>query len=180
MKNNIIPILLGFSAIFLFACKKEYSSPENNNSCSMSYSTHPKNSQYQAMIEKYTKDGFVGLTVLVDDPTNGLWIGSSGYADIENKVKMTPCHYHHTASIYKTYIATVIMQLVEERKLKLEDRLTSYIPSDILDKIPNGKDVTIENLLQHRTGIPDIFEADFLLDFFNKSEKSANSYFEVL
>ncbi|MEI7725595.1 MAG: serine hydrolase domain-containing protein [Bacteroidota bacterium] len=171
MKNKIIPILLGFSVIFLFACKKEYSNPDNNNSCNMSFINHPKNSQYQAMIDKYTKDGFVGLTVLVDDSANGLWIGSSGYADIENKVKMTPCHYHHTASIYKTYISVVIMQLVEERKLNLGDHLSGYISADILDKIPNGKDVTIENLLQHRSGIPDIFEADFLLDFFNKSQK---------
>ncbi|MCX6266747.1 MAG: serine hydrolase [Bacteroidetes bacterium] len=172
MKNNLTTILFLVSMTFLFSCKKEYSDPENNNSCNISSMNHPKNNQYQSMIDRYTKDGFVGLTVLVDDSASGLWIGSSGYADIEHNVKMTPCHCHHTASIYKTYIAVIIMQLVGEGKIKLEDHLTSYIPGDILDKIPNGNAVTVENLLQHRTGIPDIFETDFLLDFFNKSSES--------
>ena len=45
------------------------------------------------------------MTVLVDKPSDGLWIGSSGYASIESNIKMTPCHLHHTASIYKTYIS---------------------------------------------------------------------------
>jgi D-alanyl-D-alanine carboxypeptidase len=109
---------------------------------------------------------------LVDDPVNGLWIGSSGYADIENNVKMTPCHFHHTASIYKTYITVIIMQLVQEGKIKLDDYLNKYISSGILNELPNGNKVTIKNLLQHRTGMPDIFEEDFILGFFNHPEKT--------
>ncbi len=173
MKNKINSfIVLGFFSILFNACEKDYPNPGNDISCSLNYQDQPKNSQYQELLDNYSKKGFVGLTVLVDNPADGLWLGSSGYADIENSVKMTPCHFHHTASIYKTYIAVIIMQLVEEGKLNLDNYLTDYISSGILNKLPNGNKVTIKNLLQNRSGMPDIFEADFILDFFNHPTKS--------
>ena len=64
------------------------------------------------------------------------------------------------------------MQMVAEGKITTEDHLANYIPKDILDKVPNGNKVTIGNLLQHRTGIPDIFETDFTFDFLNQSRKT--------
>lgn len=173
MKNKVnIFIALGFFSVLFNGCKKEYPNPDNDISCGINYQDHPKNSQYQELLDSYAKKGFVGLTVLVDNPADGLWIGSSGYADIENKVKMTPCHFHHTASIYKTYIVVIIMQLVQEGKIKLDDHLIKYISSDIVSKLTNGNKITIKNLLQHRTGIPDIFEEDFVLGFFNHPEKT--------
>jgi D-alanyl-D-alanine carboxypeptidase len=173
MKNNTsIFIAVGLFSILFYGCKKEYLNPDNDISCALNFQDHAKNSRYQALLDSYTKKGLVGLTVLVDNPADGLWMGSSGYADIENNVKMTPCHFHHTASIYKTYIAVIIMQLVEEGKLNLDDYINKYISSDILDKLPNGNKVTIKNLLQHRSGMPDIFEEDFILSFFNHPGKT--------
>ena len=51
--------------MILFGCSKQYSNPESNGSCSLDYTSHHKNSQYQTVISKYTKEGFVGLTLLV-------------------------------------------------------------------------------------------------------------------
>lgn len=172
MKNNTTSLILFVLFLALVGCKKEYPTPESSSNCSIQYQNHPLNSQYQAIVDRYCQEGFVGLTVLVDDSVTGLWIGSSGYADMENKVKMTPCHLHHTASIYKTYIAVLIMQLVDEGKLALTDKLEAYVNQDILEQLPNGREVTIENLLQHRTGMPDVFETDFIFDFFNSSGES--------
>lgn len=173
MKNKTITlIVLWLFIMVLSACNKDYPNPDNNITCGLNYQSHPKNSRYQLLLDDYAKKGFVGLTLLIDNPADGLWIGSSGYADIEKKIKMTPCHFHHTASIYKTYIAVVIMQMVQEGKIKLDDNLTNYVSSNILNKLPNGNSVTITNLLQHRSGMPDIFQVDFILDFFNNPTKS--------
>ncbi len=173
MKNKInIFIAIVFFSILFYGCEKEYPNPGNDISCGLNYQDHPKNSQYRDLLDSYAKKGFVGLTVLVDNPADGLWMSSSGYADIENNVIMTPCHFHHTASIYKTYIAVIIMQLVQEGKIKSDDYLGKYISSGILNKLPNGNKVTIKNLLQHRTGMPDIFEEEFILGFFNHPEKT--------
>jgi len=171
MKYSLTPIFTLVLCILFTSCTKDYPTPENEIDCAMDFQEHPKAAALQDLVDNYANDGFVGMTILVDNPSDGLWIGSSGYASIEKDIKMNPCHIHHTASLYKTYIATVIMQLLEENKIKLDDKLTEYLSSDITDRIPNGDVVTIKNLLQHRTGIPDIFEIDFITDFFNNPTK---------
>lgn len=172
MKTLKLSIFIIGLSLFFASCTKDYITPESDINCTLNFQSHPQNINYQAVVDKYAKNGFVGMTVLIDNPTDGLWIGSSGYADLENNVKMNPCHLHHTASIYKTYIATVIMQLVEEGKINVTDKLSNYLAAEITDRIPNGNVITIKDLLQQRTGIPDIFEVDFILDFFNTPTKS--------
>jgi D-alanyl-D-alanine carboxypeptidase len=172
MNTNYFTSFLLLSCIFFTSCKKDYITTESTINCNLDFKSHSKNTNYQALIDRYTREGFVGMTVLIDEPTNGLWIGSSGYASIENKVKMNPCHIHHTASLYKTYIATIIMQLEEEGKINIDDKLTQYLSADITNKLPNGKNISIKNLLQQRSGLPDIFEVDFILDFFNTPNKT--------
>lgn len=154
-----------------FSCAKDHLTPENEINCIVNYEDHPKATAYQTLIDKNAEDGFVGMTLLIDHPTDGLWMGSSGYASIEKNIAMNPCHIHHTASLYKTYIATVVMQLVAENKINLNDKLSDHLRPEITNKIPNGNTVTIQNLLQHRSGIPDIFEVAFITDFFNNPTK---------
>src|SRR5438270_2057811 len=51
-----------------------------------------------------------------------------GYADIERQIPMTAQHIFRVASHSKTFTATAVMQLVEQQKLRLDDRLSAYIP----------------------------------------------------
>jgi D-alanyl-D-alanine carboxypeptidase len=53
-------------------------------------------------------------------------------------------------SITKMFTAVMILQLVEEKKLKLGDTLDKLFP-----EIPNSKKITIEQILAHRSGIHD-------------------------
>jgi D-alanyl-D-alanine carboxypeptidase len=55
------------------------------------------------------------------------------------------------ASITKTYTAVMILQLAEEGKLKLTDTLDKYLP-----QVPNAQKITIEQILAHRSGIPNV------------------------
>lgn len=52
-------------------------------------------------------------------------------------------------SITKTFVAAVIMQLADERRLRLDDPLSRYVPAS-----PWG-DVTLRQLLSHTGGVPD-------------------------
>ena len=172
MTRYNISVLITLFVLFTTSCAKDPDMTlDNDISCNLNFQNHTNAGAFQDILDKYTKDGFVGMTLLVDDPVNGLWIGSSGYASIEDNINMNPCHIHHAASIYKTFIATIIMQLAEENKLNLTDKLSDHLSSDITDRLPNGSTINIKNLLQHRTGIPDIFEAEFLTDFFNNPTK---------
>lgn len=167
MKKLLYISLVSF--VFFVSCKKQewvlsYSDIECNNTLS----SHPEAEQFQLLIEKFTQKGCVGISLLVDDPINGIWQGAAGFADIENNIGMSPCHLGESASITKTYIAVMIMQLVEQGLIELNDTLSGWIEGGILNKVPNGNEVTIQQLLQHRSGIPDVYELDFILDFFNQ------------
>ena len=54
-------------------------------------------------------------------------------------------------SITKSFIATVVLQLVGEGKLSLDDTVDRWLPG----VIPNGKTITLRQLLGHRSGLYD-------------------------
>src|SRR3989441_13146697 len=76
-----------------------------------------------------------------------------GYSQINGAEKkpLTAASRFRIASITKMYTATMILQLVEEEKLKLTDTLDKFLP-----QIPNAKKITIAQILAHRSGIPNV------------------------
>jgi len=76
-----------------------------------------------------------------------------GYAQIDGATKkpLTTTSRFKIASIGKMYTAAMIMQLVEERKLKLMDTLDKFFP-----QVPNAQKITILQMLSHRSGIPNV------------------------
>ena len=69
-------------------------------------------------------------------------IGDKGYvsADVKSKYRI--------GSITKMFTATMIFQLIEEGKLKLDDTLDKFFP-----EIPNAKKITVAQMLDHHSGI---------------------------
>jgi D-alanyl-D-alanine carboxypeptidase len=91
------------------------------------------------------------LTIVKDDKV--VYTRAIGYAQIDGTVKkpLTAASRFRIASITKMYTATMILQLVEEGKLKLTDTLDKFLP-----QVPNAKKITIEQILSHRSGIPNV------------------------
>jgi len=78
---------------------------------------------------------------------------SFGYADLENKVLATSETNYRLGSATKQYTAMAILILIQKGKLNYETKLTEVIP-----EFPDyGKEITIKNLLSHRSGLPDYF-----------------------
>ncbi|KIX20963.1 D-Ala-D-Ala carboxypeptidase [Flavobacterium sp. 316] len=106
-----------------------------------------------------------------------------GASDIENNTKANEETKYKIGSITKTFTAIVIMQLIEEKKLKLDTQLSVFYP-----KVNNADKITINDLLHQRTGIPDYINQDSITKeelnapnlkeaIFNKIE-NYNSLFE--
>ena len=95
-----------------------------------------------------------GLTAAVAIPGKGLWSTSSGIAVTEPRTPVTSATRFHWASIGKAFTAAVILQLIEDGKLKGDDSLARWFPD-----FPNAKAITIEHLLTHTNGIF-TFDAD--------------------
>jgi CubicO group peptidase (beta-lactamase class C family) len=68
-----------------------------------------------------------------------------------------------TTSIAKTFTATLVMMLAEEGKLTLDAPAADYLPPDmmkglhVLEGVDYGPQITVSQLLQHRSGLPDYF-----------------------
>lgn len=121
-----------------------------------SSASNPHSSAYQSIINKYIQKGVPGMVLIVDSPENGLWLGAGGKSCIEKSTPMEKSTLLFSASVGKTYCAVAILLLAEEGKLNLDDKIQTYLPKDIYDKIPNGKKATIRQLLTMQSGIPDI------------------------
>ncbi len=91
------------------------------------------------------------LTIAKDG--NLLYTRAIGYSQINGTEKkpLTAASRFRIASITKMFTAAMILQLVEEGKLKLTDTLDKFFP-----QIPNAKKITIVHLLSHRSGIPNV------------------------
>lgn len=147
-----------------------------------SMNTHPSSSVFQQVLNNSVREGLPGVVLYVKSP-NGVWNGSSGYASIEDKIKMSPSHYHFSASIAKTYTATAIMLLVEDSLIELDQPINIYLPKRIYSKIPDSDKITVRNLLNHRSGLIDYLnETKYGLDFFSNPDQffKAEEYLEYI
>jgi CubicO group peptidase (beta-lactamase class C family) len=55
-----------------------------------------------------------------------IWAKGFGYADVENKIPATEHTPYHLASLTKTFASTILMQLVQDGKIKLDDPVSKY------------------------------------------------------
>ncbi len=74
-----------------------------------------------------------------------------GFCNMEQNQKNNEETKHRIGSITKTFTATLIMQLVDEGKLKLDTPLSQFFPN-----IPNAKKISVEDLMRHRSGLYNI------------------------
>src|ERR1043165_307246 len=90
-------------------------------------------------------------TALVAENGKVVYKGGVGLANMEWNIPNTPDTKFRLGSITKQFTATVILQLVEQGKIKLDGKLSDYLPDYRKDV---GNKVTIHNLLTHTSGIP--------------------------
>jgi CubicO group peptidase (beta-lactamase class C family) len=110
-----------------------------------------KSQAIDAFFATYYDAGLFNGSVLVAE--NGKVILRKGYgsADFEWQIPITPETKFRLGSITKQFTATLILQLVNERKLTTDARLSDVLPYYRKD---TGGRITIEHLLTHTSGIP--------------------------
>jgi D-alanyl-D-alanine carboxypeptidase len=98
--------------------------------------------------------GIPGVAVGVVYDQQLVWSKGFGFADVKNRVPMTPQVKFRIASHSKMFAAVAIMQLREEGKLQLDDPVQKHLPW--FKAKPAGDDdgvITIEHLLSHTSGL---------------------------
>ncbi|MGE5681537.1 MAG: serine hydrolase [Bacillota bacterium] len=102
----------------------------------------------------YESEKFMG-TVLAAEKGKVIYRKGIGYANIEWKTPNSPEGVFRIASITKTFAAVLTMQLVQEGKLKLESKISEFLPYYRKDI---GENVTMHHLLTHSSGIPNYLQ----------------------
>jgi D-alanyl-D-alanine carboxypeptidase len=104
---------------------------------------------------------------------------ASGYANVENKILMTPDSRMLGGSTGKTYVAAMANKLAEQGIWSLDDKLSKYLGGEPWFKhLPNGDAITIRMLLRHRSGIDNYYNNPRFFDWLGAKTK-ADPKFEL-
>ncbi|MDY3339558.1 serine hydrolase [Riemerella anatipestifer] len=130
-----------------------------------------KLNRYFDELEK--NDKFMG-SVAVSENGKVIYSRAIGYADVENKQRANETSKYRIGSISKTFTAVLILKAVEERKVKLNQTISKWFPA-----LKNSDRITIEYLLNHRSGIYNFTDdKDYLT--WNTESKNENEMLEII
>ena len=104
--------------------------------------------EMQGMVERVAKEMLVpGAVVALRTPA-GDFTATYGVTTYRGSTPTSLDQHVRVGSNTKTWTGTVILQLVQEGRLKLDDPVSKYRPD-----VPNGANITIEQLLAMRSGL---------------------------
>ena len=99
-----------------------------------------------------------GVALAVTLPGYQTWQGARGVADRQTKISLLPTDNVRVASVTKMFVATVVLQLVEEGWLALDVPIATWLPA----AVPSAPTLTTRHLLNHTSGLYDYLDRPFL------------------
>lgn len=93
-----------------------------------------------------------GIQSMVVTPDGSVWSGAEGWADIDTPTALSPNSLLSVNSTSKLFVGTIILQLIEEGKIGIDEDFVHYLP-EVATQIPGGEQITIRQLLTHRSGL---------------------------
>lgn len=115
-----------------------------------------------------------GLSVSVVVGENHTANFVSGFSDKEKNILLKPTDRLLQGSVGKTYVAAVALKLVQSGKLKLEEKVSTYLGHyNWFSRIPNAQDITVKMLMNHTSGVMRYeFKEQFTTDLTNSPTKA--------
>jgi len=141
---------IAFSRYAIFACLVVAFSATAATASARSESASPAKSDVQVALDRIIASGVPGAVVLARDGDRTT-ILAGGYGNVKQKTAVKPTDRFRVGSVTKTFVATVVLQLVGEGKLALDDTVEQHLPG----AIPNGKSITVRQLLNMTAGLFD-------------------------
>ncbi|MFB6894744.1 serine hydrolase domain-containing protein, partial [Kitasatospora sp. NPDC056327] len=97
------------------------------------------------------------------------WRDAAGVTDLDTNRPARADGRFRIGSVTKTFVATVVLQLVDEGGLRLDDPVEKHLPGTV----PGGQDITLRQLLNHTSGLFDYLETG---DFLFEDEESLRTF----
>ncbi len=109
--------------------------------------------KFDSLLNPLYVDGQINGNFLIAEKGKVVYKKSFGIANEETKQPLNEKSIFEIASVSKQFTAMAIMILNEKGKLNLDDNISNFIP-----ELAFYKDITIRNLLNHTSGLPDYIE----------------------
>ena len=110
---------------------------------------------------EYIGKNFSGVISVTQNREN-IYQKAFGYADLPNKVVNEVDTKFATASAGKVFVAVAILQLIEQDRLSFDSYIGDILNFDLKKIDPH---ITIRQLLNHTSGIPDYFDESIMEDY---------------
>jgi CubicO group peptidase (beta-lactamase class C family) len=107
------------------------------------------------VINKMNQYNIPGLSIGLVRNDSILYTKGYGVRCIEKNDLVTENTIFHTASISKLFTAVATMKLIEQNGITIDDKLVEILPELKYDD-ERVNEITIKNLLNHTSGLPDI------------------------
>lgn len=144
--------------LLISGCKTPASSPPEKSS--------PKEA-LQQLLQSHNFNG----SFLMQEGGKTILTGAMGLRSFESKDKLNEDHQFYLASISKQITAMACLMLVDQGKLSLDQQLSDFFP-----ELPYKRPISIRNMLNHTSGIPDYYE----LGIYKKGMKNSDVYQALL
>ncbi|WP_307806535.1 serine hydrolase domain-containing protein [Streptomyces sp. FH025] len=121
----------------------------------MAAGQHDNRTQLQRDADAIIAAGATGVQARLVTSGGRNLTATSGVADLRDRQPVPRNGYFRIASVTKTFVATVTLQLAGDRRLSLDDSVERWLPGVVSGNGNDGRAITIRQLLQHTSGIHD-------------------------
>ncbi|MFF3440284.1 serine hydrolase domain-containing protein [Streptosporangium sp. NPDC002721] len=115
----------------------------------------------KALDDLVKKDDFPGALATVHGSDGEARYYTAGVGDLKTRSEVPADGRVRIASNTKMYTATVVLQLVGEGKVELDEPIEKYLPGLVRGRAGDGRRITVRQILQHTSGLPDYDDALF-------------------
>ncbi len=112
------------------------------------------------LLEIMSHWGIPGLGVGIVENGEIVYARGFGVQSLETDVAVTPESLFCVASVSKCFVASAIMQLVEQGEIQLDLPVVEYLPGFQMND-ERYRQITIRQMLSHTSGMPDMDEAEY-------------------
>jgi len=106
----------------------------------------------QAVCNTLNNNKLIGIQISIRDSLNEDWNISVGAVDLNQNIVIENNHILRIGSVTKIFTATLILKLIEQNHLQIDQRISDFYPGN-----ENIQEITIRHLLNHSSGIRDVF-----------------------
>jgi D-alanyl-D-alanine carboxypeptidase len=144
-RRTVLTAALGIAAAALAPTAPAHAAPADRRT---------RRTALRRALDDVVAAGAAGALAEVHDGSDR-WRAASGTAELRKSRPVPVDGRFRVGSLTKSFVATVVLQLVAECDVRLDDTVERWLPG----LVPAGADITVRHLLTHTSGVYDYVEA---------------------